>query len=472
MNKACLQLLCSLVLVLAGSHAGAQSAISIQSSPNPTGSGARALGMGGAFIAIADDATAASWNPGGLTQLERPELSLVYSFKSNTEDFASSSHRGLNFDNTVDYSEINYASFVYPIPRTIGGRNLVVSLNLLKQYDFDRDLDFRFTDVGPAAGGVVNLGARYEYRQSGGLRSLSPAFGFEITDKLSMGVVWNIYDQDILPDNEWKTRNNIRQRTFFNSTPLPFIVSRIDEDYKDFDGHNFTLGLLYKPNERWSVGAVYHTKWSADVTYKQSTRFMNGGFVGRIRNERNQEYTFPSAFGIGAAYRFPNDKLTLSFDVTRRDWDQFEVLDPENPIRASRRTSGVTGLNKNISKIDPTYTVRFGGEYVFIDDSKPKQNILPSLRAGVFYDPEPSGGRKDVWYGVGINGVSQRGDGKPDDFYGITFGAGVLVKDRINFDLAYIYRWGDNARQDTFGFFGTNADVEQHSVYLSTVVYF
>ncbi len=51
--------------------------IDITSTPNPVGSGARALGMGGAFIAVADDATAASWNPGGLVQLERPELSAV-----------------------------------------------------------------------------------------------------------------------------------------------------------------------------------------------------------------------------------------------------------------------------------------------------------------------------------------------------------------------------------------------------------
>ncbi len=48
--------------------------VRISSSPNPVGSGARAVGMGSAFIAIADDATAASWNPGGLIQLERPEL--------------------------------------------------------------------------------------------------------------------------------------------------------------------------------------------------------------------------------------------------------------------------------------------------------------------------------------------------------------------------------------------------------------
>jgi len=44
----------------------------VPSSINPVGSGARAIGMGGAFIGVADDATAASWNPGGLIQLENP----------------------------------------------------------------------------------------------------------------------------------------------------------------------------------------------------------------------------------------------------------------------------------------------------------------------------------------------------------------------------------------------------------------
>ncbi|HYU41665.1 MAG TPA: hypothetical protein VEQ84_05910, partial [Vicinamibacteria bacterium] len=33
------------------------------------GAGARALGMGGAFLARPDDATAASWNPAGLSYL-------------------------------------------------------------------------------------------------------------------------------------------------------------------------------------------------------------------------------------------------------------------------------------------------------------------------------------------------------------------------------------------------------------------
>src|SRR5438552_4125808 len=41
------------------------------------GAGARALGMGGAFYAVADDATAAYWNPAGLPQVQRKELTMM-----------------------------------------------------------------------------------------------------------------------------------------------------------------------------------------------------------------------------------------------------------------------------------------------------------------------------------------------------------------------------------------------------------
>ena len=42
------------------------------------GAGARALAMGKAFLAVSDDASAAYWNPAGLTQLERKEFTGLY----------------------------------------------------------------------------------------------------------------------------------------------------------------------------------------------------------------------------------------------------------------------------------------------------------------------------------------------------------------------------------------------------------
>ena len=43
------------------------------------GVGARALGMGSIFVSVADDATAAYWNPAGLVQIERRAFAMMYS---------------------------------------------------------------------------------------------------------------------------------------------------------------------------------------------------------------------------------------------------------------------------------------------------------------------------------------------------------------------------------------------------------
>ena len=76
--------------------------IGVASSPNPVGSGARAIGMGGAFIGVADDATAASWNPAGLIQLERPELSVVGAYTSRREEFSSDTRPEISNTGEID----------------------------------------------------------------------------------------------------------------------------------------------------------------------------------------------------------------------------------------------------------------------------------------------------------------------------------------------------------------------------------
>jgi hypothetical protein len=56
------------------------------------GGGARALGMGGAFTAVADDPSATFWNPAGLSQIDSRELMLMHSERFGDlvdRDFAS-----------------------------------------------------------------------------------------------------------------------------------------------------------------------------------------------------------------------------------------------------------------------------------------------------------------------------------------------------------------------------------------------
>ncbi len=62
------------------------------------GIGARALGLGGAFVAAADDGSAFYWNPAGLARLAHPELSFMYApaFGSVTAPLANYNHLGLS----------------------------------------------------------------------------------------------------------------------------------------------------------------------------------------------------------------------------------------------------------------------------------------------------------------------------------------------------------------------------------------
>lgn len=430
--------------------------------------------MGSAFVAIADDATAASWNPGGLTQLERPELSVVYSTKFFSENFDST--RFLRSDDDTfnrQFEDLNFFSVVYPIPRTIGGRNLVIGLTFQKKLDFDRTLDFTATQNLGISGGAIGIRIDTKYSQEGSLSTLSPAVGFELTDKLSVGVAMNIWDSSILSSNRWKTRNRFKIRGALNAGIPIFTQGEITEDFTDYRATNYTLGLLYKPNDRWSVGFTYHTKYRADVRSKKVTRTIfssaGGSFPTSIRRTR-LEFEWPEAISVGVAYRFPNDKLTLAFDVSYRDWSDFIKIDKSKAL-GSRRVSGVTGMAPGRNQIDPTWTVRAGFEYVFVNEKKPKQDYLPSIRGGIFYDPQPASGRRDGLFGTG------KGNGDPDDYYGVTAGVGVLIKNRTNIDLAYQFRWGTNVNRDTFagsGVFetGFSEDIYQHSLFLSSVIYF
>jgi len=158
-------------------------------SPNPVGSGARAMSMGGAFIAIADDAAAASWNPGGLIQLEKPEMSAAFGYvhrrENNTSEFSG--------NQSIQGSDLNYLSVAYPFELGEKRRNMVMSLNYQRLYDFNRE--WISTDKNTSK----------KYTQKGDLYALGLAYCIQVTKDFSTGVTLN-YWGDSLFKNKWEQK--------------------------------------------------------------------------------------------------------------------------------------------------------------------------------------------------------------------------------------------------------------------------
>jgi long-subunit fatty acid transport protein len=419
--------------------AQALSRIEIPSSFNPVGSGARALGMGGAFIAVADDATAASWNPGGLVQLERPEFSIVGSYFYREEDLDFGTNPEGNGSQSVDESRINYLSAAYPF--ALWGINMVVSANYQNLYDLNREWNFALKQ----SSATLNIIEDVDYDQDGTLSAWGLAYGVQIMPRLSFGVTFNFWEDGIY-NNEWD--QTVLQRGSGTLSGNRFNFESLSKDEYSFSGFNMNLGILWNVTGSLTVGAVLKTPFTADIKHKSSFRstikypdFPAADSSFSYSSKKNEDLDMPMSFGIGLSYRF-SDRFTASFDVYRTEWDDFELKDSQG-----NKTSPISGLPSRESDVDPTYQVRMGAEYLFIQP----EYVIP-LRGGIFYDPAPS-------------------EGSPDDIYGFSVGSGIGIG-RYIFDIAYQYRFGNNVGSSILQSLDFSEDVREHTVFTSIIVHF
>ncbi|MFH0813191.1 MAG: outer membrane protein transport protein [Pseudomonadota bacterium] len=414
----------------------------IASSPNPVGSGARALGMGGAFIAVADDATASSWNPAGLVQLETPEISIVTVYNNRTENIRYESLPESGGNQTVSTLDINYLSAAYPF--VLFNRNMLVSINYQNLYNFKREIEL---DRAYGSSPRNEMKESFDYDRDGSLKTISPAFASQIFKNLSLGITLNFWDDD-LGNNKWVTETHTYDSGTFGLTHF-----HSDLEVKDtywLSGVNFNLGLLWRLNGMFSVGTVFKAPFTADLKHNRSSTFSEyddllfGPDKTTVQTQNNSFYEtldMPMSYGAGLAVRL-NDALTLALDAYHTKWDDFVLHNVDG-----QNISLVTGKSTSESDVSDTTQVRLGGEYLIIRE----KSVIP-VRAGIFYDPEPA-------------------EGDPDDFWGVSLGTGIGYRN-IVYDLAYQYRFGKDVRTGVNGAGASSQDVFQHSVYMSIIYHF
>jgi long-subunit fatty acid transport protein len=394
--------------------------------PEPVGSGARALGQS-AFIAVADDATAASWNPAGLTNLERSEASIVGAWRDITKDYSGSVL--FNRDDWRD-SQINFMSYAQHLD--VGSKDVVISVNYHQVYNFGVEVNGSTPTLDSYS---RSKGAVSAYTLAGGW-ILNPDPG------ISVGAGFNWYTQSLCNDYAWQVKTMAKEKSGYTITEIADL-----DTFDDFDGYNFTFGLLWdvdvKPGNLLTLGLVYHTPFTAEVkrdfVANTTTKLILPPpalpFIiseGTNSWSHDMKIDFPASFGAGANYRITK-RLNVAFDVDWKDWSKFKQKYPDG-----RSTSPID---------NSAIAYRLGGQYLILSD--PDSESVLACRGGTFYEPRPIADESDLL-----------------PIHGLSTGLGWTVKERFSLDFAYQYRW---AEQDLGN---TDYDYDEHMFLNSLIIYF
>jgi long-subunit fatty acid transport protein len=425
------------------------------------GSGARAFGMGGAFLARADDATAASWNPAGLSYLRAPELSFVF---TNTDFEVQVQAPGIDrftregteydFDfvrRTRDDRSGTYPDFIaFTWPWETADLSGAVQFSFQRVIPFAGRRSISDTFTGTATNLTTHEATPREAQTTrsvesiGGFDILALGTGVRVTRQLRVGVAVNRwfhgYEQTVSRRDQ-------------------FIPSR-QESQLGISGWNVHLGAIFSPWESLNLGFVFKSAFTADVRldrvrYDEFPAIEVPPTPARanfnLYSREDVRLDLPGAIGFGVSWR-PRSNLTLSVDYTRTNWSDGAIRN----FFALPRASFTSPLEYPAPT--PLETRDFCGEYP--PDVIPPVNPCPpelpyptldtgnvqadtgQVRAGIEYVIIRNRLKFPVRAGVFRDGQFFRTlQGDAPSFDGFTLGTGLILND-VLLDVAYVYESG------------------------------
>jgi len=396
------------VAIVAASFVFTSAAFGQVVSLNRAGSGARAAGMGNAFIAISDDGTAASWNPAGLSQLRKPEFSLVHA--ASRRDQFLEGYRGrdrstafTDLKTTSNASNIEFASAALPF--TLSGRPITVQLGWRRLYQFSGGIRGDTRRVPITAEGRPEGTIRLDNMSDGSVDILGLAGSIRVTGRLSLGWSTDFYR------GVWEDRANVSEDPGVLG-PTDFVTNKSTNRIGD---HSLSLGLLLAyPSVK--VGIVYHKALRSGYDVTQHARSNLAESVDTsFSHEEGYHLRFPRSVGFGVAW-VARPLLRLALDLTYDEWKKFLV-----EVGPERLLSGFDELPPGLTTARNTVTLNAGLERLF-----PVEGTYVPLRLG--FSHEPQGGRDPLV--------------RKDANQTVLAGGTGINSNSIKFDVALEYRWG------------------------------
>ncbi|MDA8178826.1 MAG: OmpP1/FadL family transporter [Desulfobacteria bacterium] len=323
--------------------------------------GAKAMGMGFAFTAQADDPSAIYFNPAGLTQLKGQNVMVGLTYvRENGGEFTGTTPLTFNGE-TFDTKSETQKSLNFFIPnayytRTTNSGNLAYGVGIFSPFGLGQEYNNKDTSIFRSQTTKIDLQTVV----------VNPTIAFKINEFLSVGAgIDYMYG-----------------KVKYEKTPyVPgayggpgFFKAALDGN-GDAWGYNF--GLLLKPSENLKVGFNYRSPFhlqfkDGDFVTSDNT---SAGFTGIFpmgTTKASGKLELPATAALGVAYTL--DRLTLSADADWTFWSSYKELKITN--------ASVSSLSSTQRKDwKDVCALRLGAEYRVTDPL--------ALRAGFVYDPTP-----------------------------------------------------------------------------------
>jgi long-chain fatty acid transport protein len=388
--------------------------------------GARALGLGGAYIAAADDATAAVANPAALHYVNRMEVFAEYRSIS-TDDFESSASKGNNDifspEFNLPYLELNtktvqddanfpsFVSFAFPFKlgkvRTTLALSRQVVLKLSNGID-GSDLDFAFVElpwVNPDGGDPNNPSPTVEQytvanSSLGGLDAeivnYNVGISFSVGSDLSLGATATLSNLDM----QSALVNRVQDPLGVLNTENPRVDRDNDGLADDFfttsmangtdSGFAYSLGLHYHPDSKFEAGfspirfgLVYNK--GAEMAVPQTVVVDPGG--GQTVTTFENTVRVPDRFGIGVSGEVGRSWL-FSLDLERINYSDLleNYRSGENFFTGGLIDDTVLNIGSDdvVFDVDDATVVHLGVEYNLITRGR----WTYGFRVGFFNAPD------------------------------------------------------------------------------------
>ncbi len=404
-----------------------------------TGNGARARGMGNAYLGVSDDITAIGWNPAGLYKMESPVLGLSFSslrprgnFSSDKFNLLSADER-ISSDHTGTFGALSSANFVAPI--RIKGHPFVASASYTRvsdEYQFS-NVEFDLIEIFPIFNEVGVLidqdtvialvGVTSELE--GGIDAVNFGFGTRLSGNLAFGFSLNIYGGAVQRHTNFLiTGDNIPVNNFQNGS---LNLTTLSADSSSFGGFNFTIGLKHD-GERFDAGLVLRTPFSLNqksLNYNAFIFKINGVVAETdttITIDLLTKYEIPLMVGFGIGYNV-SESLLLAFDAEYRHFSaqQIKIRQSITLVPGADNIEEFLILSEEQWQWSNVFIVRAGTEYL----NETGIGTIP-FRAGIGYVPVPTPD-------TDINGVRTTAVS-----YEFSLGTGIHWE-LIKLDLAYNY---------------------------------